>query len=72
MKQGRDTTKEERLGIVKDCLASGKNYGAMDAAIRDGRDRSIPDRKQPRLSGRGKTQGSNGVCSRKRESVINL
>ena len=29
MKQGRDTTKEERLEIVKDCLASGKNYGAM-------------------------------------------
>lgn len=29
MKQGRDTTKEERLEIVKDCLASGRNYGAM-------------------------------------------
>lgn len=29
MKQGRDTTKEERLAIVKDCLASGKNYGKM-------------------------------------------
>ena len=29
MKQGRDTTKEERIEIVKDCLASGKNYGAM-------------------------------------------
>ena len=29
MKQGRDTTKEERLEIVKDCLASDKNYGAM-------------------------------------------
>ena len=29
MKQGRDTTKEERLEIVKDCLASGKNYGEM-------------------------------------------
>lgn len=29
MKQGRDTTKEERLEIVKDCLASGKNYGKM-------------------------------------------
>ena len=29
MKQGRDTTKEERLEIVKDCLASGKNYGAV-------------------------------------------
>ena len=29
MKQRRDTTKEERLGIVKDCLASGKNYGEM-------------------------------------------
>lgn len=24
MNQGRDTTKEERLAIVKDCLASGK------------------------------------------------
>jgi len=29
MKQGRNTTKEERLEIVKDCLASGKNYGEM-------------------------------------------
>ena len=29
MKQGRDTTKEERLEIVKDCLAAGKNYGEM-------------------------------------------
>ena len=27
MKQGRDTTQEERIQIVKDCLASGKNYG---------------------------------------------
>ena len=29
MKQGRDTTKEERLEIAKDCLASGRNYGEM-------------------------------------------
>ena len=29
MKQGRRTTKEERLEIVRACLASGKNYGAM-------------------------------------------
>ena len=29
MKQGRETTKEERLEIAKDCLASGKNYGEM-------------------------------------------
>lgn len=29
MKQGRNTTKEERLEIVKDCLASGRNYGEM-------------------------------------------
>ena len=29
MNQGRDTTKEERLAIVKDCLASGKKYGEM-------------------------------------------
>ena len=29
MKQGRDTTQEERLEIAKDCLASGKNYGEM-------------------------------------------
>ena len=29
VKQGRDTTKEERLEIVRDCLASGKNYGEM-------------------------------------------
>ncbi len=29
MKQGRETTQEERLEIVKECIASGKNYGAM-------------------------------------------
>ena len=29
MKQGRDTTQEERIQIVKDCLASGKDYGEM-------------------------------------------
>ena len=29
MKQGRETTMEERIQIVKDCIASGKNYGAM-------------------------------------------
>ena len=29
MKQGRDTTQGERVQIVKDCLASGKNYGEM-------------------------------------------
>ena len=29
MNQGRDTTQEERIQIVKDCLASGKNYGEM-------------------------------------------
>lgn len=29
MKQGRDTTQKERVRIVKDCLASGKNYGEM-------------------------------------------
>lgn len=29
MKQGRDTTQEERVEIVKDCIASGKNYGEM-------------------------------------------
>ena len=33
MKQGRSTTQEERVQIVKDCLASGKNYGEMDAAL---------------------------------------
>ena len=30
MKQGRSTTQAERGQIVKDCLASGKNYGEMD------------------------------------------
>ena len=29
MKQGRDTTQKERIQIVKDCLARGKNYGEM-------------------------------------------
>ena len=30
MAQGRSTTHAERVQIVKDCLASGKNYGEMD------------------------------------------
>ena len=29
MKQGRETTQEERIQIVKECLASGKNYGEL-------------------------------------------
>ena len=29
MKEGRETTREERPAIVKDCIASGKNYGEM-------------------------------------------
>jgi transposase-like protein len=29
MRQGRDTTLEERIQIVRDCIASGKNYGEM-------------------------------------------
>ena len=29
MKQGRNTTKEERLEIVRNCLATGKNYIEM-------------------------------------------
>ncbi len=29
MKQGRETTQKERVEIVKECIASGKNYGAM-------------------------------------------
>ena len=29
MKQGRETNIEERIQIVKDCLASGKNYGEI-------------------------------------------
>lgn len=29
MKQGRDTTQEERIQIAKDCIAGGKNYGEM-------------------------------------------
>ena len=29
MKQGRYTTQEERIQIVKDCMESGKNYGEM-------------------------------------------
>lgn len=27
MKQGRETTQEERIAIVKDCLENGSNYG---------------------------------------------
>ena len=67
MKQGRDTTQEESIQIVKDCLASGKDYGEMalklqgklpagthmDAAVRgDGRGRSGgPARKEEEGSG---------------------
>ena len=67
MKQGRDTTQEERIQIVKDCLAGGKDYGEMalklqgklpagthmDAAVRgDGRGRSGgPARKEEEGSG---------------------
>jgi len=29
MRQGRDTTLEERIQIAKECYASGKNYGEM-------------------------------------------
>ncbi len=29
MKQGRETTQEERIRIARDCIASGKNYGEM-------------------------------------------
>ena len=29
MKQGWETTQEERIQIAKDCIASGKNYGGM-------------------------------------------
>ena len=29
MKQGRYTTQEERIQIVRDCIASGKNYGKI-------------------------------------------
>ena len=29
MKQGRDTTQEERIQIAKECCASGKNYGEI-------------------------------------------
>ena len=29
MKQGRETTQEERVQIVRECIATGKNYGEM-------------------------------------------
>jgi transposase-like protein len=29
MRKARSTTSEERIAIVRDCLANGKNYGAM-------------------------------------------
>lgn len=32
MKQGRETTQEERIVIVRDCLANGSNFGV--AAIK--------------------------------------
>ena len=29
MKEGRDTTLEQRIQIVKECIAGGKNYGEV-------------------------------------------
>ncbi len=29
MKQGRETTQEERIRIARECIAEGRNYGAM-------------------------------------------
>ena len=29
MKQGRETTQEERVQIVRECIATGKNYGEI-------------------------------------------
>lgn len=29
MKNGRDTTQEERIQIAQECIASGKNYGEL-------------------------------------------
>ena len=29
MKQGRETTQQERMEIVRECIAGGKNYGAV-------------------------------------------
>lgn len=29
MRQGRQTTQEERIRIAKECIASGKNYGEI-------------------------------------------
>lgn len=29
MKRGRETTQEERVQIVRECIAMGKNYGEM-------------------------------------------
>ena len=29
MKQGRNTTQEERIAIARECIANGKNYGEM-------------------------------------------
>ena len=29
MKEGRETTQEERIAIAKDCLENGSNYGEM-------------------------------------------
>ena len=29
MKQGRNTTQEERIEIARECIANGKNYGEM-------------------------------------------
>ncbi|MEI3078474.1 MAG: hypothetical protein V8T00_03940 [Oscillospiraceae bacterium] len=62
MKQGRSTTQEERVQIVKDCLASGKNYGEMalkvqgellvgtylDAAVRGDGESGLEDRRGKR------------------------
>ena len=44
MKQGRETTQEERIQIAKECIASGKNYGEMgEAGLEDRRGRRKKD-----------------------------
>ena len=63
MKQGRDTTQEERIQIVKDCLASGKDYGEMALKLQG----KLPAGTHMDAAVRGDGRGRSGGSARKEE-----
>ena len=67
MKQGRDTTQEERIQIVKDCLASGKDYGEMALKLQG----KLPAGTHMDAAVRGDGRGRSGGPARKEEEGSN-